>query len=292
MLITEKRVYILTISALLLLSFVCIWMHVHPQDGALAAIAAPTKSATLKAAVRGMVLTLTGSVPDQATKVSLINSAEKFFGRANVVDQIEIVANIPAPIWVEQARAIFPLLKSTIKNGAFGFKDKSVEVSGLVSGEEAKTKILRSIDTLAGANLTVNDQLVTPSARAVQSVKAGPLQLKLNELLAGQTVEFDSGSSRLHSDNQKLLDAIVAVLKTDSNAQIEISGYTDNDGREDKNVRLSQRRADAVKQYLVERGIKKARIEAIGHGSSLPIADENTAAGPRKNRRIEFNVRE
>ena len=290
--LTEKRVYAITVLALTLLSIFCIWMHVHSGGGKVAPIVKQTKGATLKAAANGIVLTLSGSVPDQATKTNLINSAEKVFGLSNVVDQIEIKSNIADPIWMDQARAIFPLLKSTIKNGTFVFKDKTVEVSGDVSGEESKTKILRALDNVAGADLTVNDQLQTPNSRGSKGKKSGPLQVKLNELLLGKTVEFDSSSSRLRSDNHKLLDSIVEVLKSDSNAQIEVSGHTDKKGKEEKNIRLSQRRTEAVKKYLVDKGIKSSRIEAIGHGSSLPIADNNTFDGQRKNRRIEFNVQE
>lgn len=290
--LTEKRVYAITILALTLLSIFCIAMHVQSPNGKPLPAAAQTKSATLKAVSSGIVVTLSGAIPNQAIKTSLINSAEKVFGLSNVVDQLEIKSNLAEPIWVEQARAIFPLLKSTIKNGIFVFKDKTVEVRGEVSGEESKTKILRSLDNVAGANLTVNDQLQTPNSRAGKGKKAGPTQVKLNELLLGKTVEFDSSSSRLRSDSNKLLDSIVEVLKADLNAQIEVSGHTDKNGKEDKNIRLSQRRAETVKKYLVDKGIKSSRIEAIGHGSSLPIADENTFEGQRKNRRIEFNVQE
>ena len=290
--LTEKRVYVITILALLLLSIVCVWLHVHSTNLKVALPPALAKSASMTAVSRGAVLTLSGTVPDQATKTSLINSAEKIFGLSNVVDQLEIKSNLAEPIWLEQARGAFPLLKSTVKDGTLIFKDKTVEVRGEVSGEEAKTKVLRILDSALGTELTVNDQLQTPNSRGAKGKKAGPLQVKLNELLLGKTVAFESSSSRLRSDSQKLLDAIVAVLKTEPNAHIEINGHTDKNGKEEKNIRLSQRRAEAVKSYLVDKGLKSNRIEAVGHGSSLPIADDETFDGQSKNRRIEFNVQE
>ena len=290
--LTEKRVYVITALALLLLSIVCVWLHVSSTSDKVAVPAAQTKSASMTAVSRGAVLTLSGTVPDQATKTSLINSAEKVFGLSNVVDQLEIKSNLAEPIWLEQARDTFPLLKSTVRDGTLIFKDKTVEVRGEVSGEEAKTKILRILDSALGTKLTVNDQLQTPNSRGAKGKKAGPLQVKLNELLLGKTVAFESSSSRLRSDSQKLLDAIGAALKTEPNARIEISGHTDKNGKEEKNIRLSQRRAEAVKRYLVDKGIKSNRIEAVGHGSSLPIADDETLGGQSKNRRIEFNVQE
>ncbi len=291
--LTEKKVYLATFLSLSLLSIICLLMHTRSAQVKVAPIAAAqSKSATFQATASGAVLTLSGSVPDQAVKTSLINAAEKVFGLSNVVDKLEIKSNFSEAVWLEPAHAIFPLLKSTIRDGTFIFKDKTVEVRGEVSGEEAKTKILRSIDNAVGTNMTVNDQLQTPNSRGGKAKKAGPMQVKLNELLIGKTVEFDSSSSRIRSDSHKLLDAIVAVLKSSASAQIEISGHTDNTGKEEKNLRLSQRRAESVKKYLADKGIAAKRMAATGMGSSQPIADENTFDGQRKNRRIEFNVQE
>ena len=172
------------------------------------------------------------------------------------------------------------------------FKDKTVEVRGEISGEDAKTKILRAMDSVAGVDLTVNDQLQITNARSARSKKTGPLQLKLNELLIGKSIEFDTSSSRLRSESHKLLDTIAAVLKADADTKIEIGGHTDSKGTETKNVRLSERRAEAVKKYLVDHGITISRIKAVGYGSSQPIADDSTFDGQRQNRRIEFQVQE
>ena len=202
--LTEKRVYLYTLLALTLLSIFCIWTHVPASGQKAVPAVVQAKSASLKATANGIVLNLSGAISDQATKASLINAAEKVFGLANVVDQIEVKANLAEPAWIEQAKAMFPLLKSTIKNGVFVFKDKTVEVRGEVSGEESKTKILRSIDNVTGSILTVNDQLQTPNTRAAKGKKAGPMQIKLNELLLGKTIEFDSSSNRLRSDNNKI----------------------------------------------------------------------------------------
>jgi OmpA-OmpF porin, OOP family len=148
------------------------------------------------------------------------------------------------------------------------------------------------MDGVAGVDLTVNDQLQITNARGTRSKKAGPLQIKLNELLLGKTIEFDTSSSRLRSESHKLLDTIAAALKADADAKIEIGGHTDSKGTETKNVRLSERRAEAVKKYLVDQGITSSRIKAVGYGSSQPIADDSTFDGQRQNRRIEFQVQE
>jgi OmpA-OmpF porin, OOP family len=70
-------------------------------------------------------------------------------------------------------------------------------------------------------------------------------------------------------------------------ARIEVSGHTDNVGKKKDNKRLSQKRADAVRAYLVSKGIDASRIDTIGYGDERPIAPNDTDQGRQKNRRIE-----
>jgi outer membrane protein OmpA-like peptidoglycan-associated protein len=69
-----------------------------------------------------------------------------------------------------------------------------------------------------------------------------------------------------------------------------IEGHTDNTGDKTKNLTLSQKRADAVKNYLVKKGIDASRLTAKGFGDTVPVADNKTADGRAKNRRVEFKV--
>ena len=71
-----------------------------------------------------------------------------------------------------------------------------------------------------------------------------------------------------------------------------IEGHTDNAGKAATNFKLSQSRADAVKKYFVDNGVDAARVTAKGYGPSKPIADNKTAAGKAKNRRVEFTILE
>jgi outer membrane protein OmpA-like peptidoglycan-associated protein len=115
-----------------------------------------------------------------------------------------------------------------------------------------------------------------------------PDERPLEEKFVLLGVNFESGSAALTPDSYGLLDQVAKSLKAYPEVRIEILGHTDDVGNEQFNLDLSQRRAESVRQYLVNAGIAPSRIDAKGYGESMPIASNSTAAGRAENRRIEF----
>jgi OmpA-OmpF porin, OOP family len=79
-------------------------------------------------------------------------------------------------------------------------------------------------------------------------------------------------------------------MKDNSQFTLELIGHTDSQGSDDYNLELSQKRANSVKNFLIKEGVAESRITAIGKGESEPIADNNTADGREKNRRVVFQM--
>jgi len=102
-------------------------------------------------------------------------------------------------------------------------------------------------------------------------------------------VHFESGSAALTPDSYPILDEVVRSLLAYPEVRVEIRGYTDSVGSASYNLNLSQRRADSVKQYLVNAGIDPSRLIAKGYGEADPVASNATPAGRAENRRIEFH---
>ncbi len=107
--------------------------------------------------------------------------------------------------------------------------------------------------------------------------------------LAVKSIQFNSGSDVLKQSSYASLNQ-VADLMAENDFNLSLSGYTDNTGREDSNLELSKRRANAVKQYLIDKGIDASRLAAEGYGIANPIADNNTRAGRAQNRRVELEI--
>jgi outer membrane protein OmpA-like peptidoglycan-associated protein len=101
-------------------------------------------------------------------------------------------------------------------------------------------------------------------------------------------VNFQTGSNRLTPESYPILLNTIQALAQNEEMQVEIGGHTDNTGSEEFNMKLSEARAQAVKNYLVSKGINSQRLIIKGYGESMPVADNNTAEGRALNRRIEF----
>ena len=100
-------------------------------------------------------------------------------------------------------------------------------------------------------------------------------------------VQFATGRAVITPDSFARLDAVAEYMTRKKTARIEISGHTDTTGKKAANKKLSQQRADAVRDYLVSKGVAADRITAVGYGDEKPIAPNDTAEGRQKNRRIE-----
>ena len=104
-------------------------------------------------------------------------------------------------------------------------------------------------------------------------------------------MEFDNGKADLKPEMYGDLDKITNFLLDNPTVQLRIEGHTDSDGDPDLNRKLSQARADAIREYLIEFGyIEESRIIAIGYGSTKPIVEEQTDQDKKLNRRVEFNI--
>ncbi len=116
------------------------------------------------------------------------------------------------------------------------------------------------------------------------------IQITKENIEIKEKIRFATGKATILFDSYPLLDEIAQAIKDSPSMQVVIEGHTDSSGADAYNLKLSQQRAQAVKDYLAARGIESERLKAQGYGEERPIAPNDTEEGREKNRRVEFNI--
>jgi outer membrane protein OmpA-like peptidoglycan-associated protein len=132
--------------------------------------------------------------------------------------------------------------------------------------------------------LTVNGPGGTRSADTTVTVKPKPTETLTIH------VNFDTNKSVIKKSDQAELDKLEAFVRKYSSCKFEVNGYTDSTGPDAFNQTLSEKRADAVKTYIISKGGNADRVTAAGHGESNPVGDNKTAKGRAENRRAEVEA--
>jgi OOP family OmpA-OmpF porin len=126
---------------------------------------------------------------------------------------------------------------------------------------------------------------------AAEPAPAPPAEA-VQERIVLRGVNFDFDKAEIRPDAAVILDEVISILSGKPDVQVRVEGHTDSTGPEAYNQGLSERRADSVRKFLVEKGIEEARLTSVGFGESNPIATNDTREGRALNRRVELQVLE
>lgn len=169
-----------------------------------------------------------------------------------------------------------PKNKVTVKTNGYG------EVSFLIPREDSYQILCES---LTGPFECGETPYVSPRA------SYGSVNVAFDDTRAElQGVSFKVGSAELVPSTLATLDKTIAGLKKNAKAKVEIEGHTSSEGGEEYNQKLSEDRANSVRDYMIRKGISKDRVTAVGYGYSRPKASNDTEEGRKQNRRIEVRV--
>jgi OOP family OmpA-OmpF porin len=117
------------------------------------------------------------------------------------------------------------------------------------------------------------------------------VELKEDRIEIHEKVQFEYNSANILEVSHSLLNEVADVIKkTPRIKKIQVEGHASSDGADDYNMKLSDKRAKAVRAYLITQGVNKDKLVAKGFGETKPIADNETEAGRETNRRVEFNI--
>ncbi len=233
-----------------------------------------------------VTLTLTGYVPDNNVHAAMVAAAGRKFFNEKVVDNIKASLGAPSGF----ANAVVPALGalSRLSTGTLVVLDREVKLSGDAFYDAAAAQIRAGLKDFPQGWQFKADISVKPASAPVDGTVCQQL---FSGLLAKGKIRFDSGRATIDPDSAGLLDRLIETALRCPSANIEIAGHTDADGEDGFNQALSEKRAQAVTDFLVKAGLPAERFTAMGYGSTQPVAGNDTDEGKAQNRRIDFVVR-
>lgn len=164
---------------------------------------------------------------------------------------------------------------------------RDITIEGTLTRQQSVAALMDSIRDTPGVRL-VRDQITIIDPEAEATLKTQQFLDALGRVNTS-SVSFQPGSASFTAGSTRALDQLVRLMQTAPASRIRIEGHTDNTGPESVNLRLSRDRAQAVANYMMNRGISADRLIAKGYGSSQPIDSNRTDAGRSRNRRIEIS---
>lgn len=249
----------------------------------------PPSPYVFAAAKIGNALSLNGYVPDQSTRATLVDEIKSRFGNVDVRDNLRVASGAPTGFVAAASAGVVGA--SRLENGTALVTDRSLTVTGGAFYAKAAEVIKADVTALLpqGWSTDYSGLAVLPPPPQVDRPTC---QLRIDEVLGGNSIRFTTGRAEINPVSAGLLDQLVYAASRCTSNRIEISGHTDSDGTDENNQRLSEARAQAVSAYLADAGIDVVRLTALGLGEAQPIAANDTPENKAKNRRIEFKVLE
>jgi len=142
---------------------------------------------------------------------------------------------------------------------------------------------------LCGQSTVAAAPAPAPAPRAAPAPAPAPAPRAASRIVL-RGVNFDFDRATIRPDASVILDEAASILNENSDVQVEVGGHTDAVGTDEYNQGLSERRARAVADYLIEKGVSASRLGTAGYGESRPVADNGTADGRAQNRRVELGT--
>jgi outer membrane protein OmpA-like peptidoglycan-associated protein/uncharacterized protein YidB (DUF937 family) len=244
------------------------------------------------------VVNVSGVVKDEGSRTSILDTLKAAFGAGNVKGDITVNPAASPATWLAN-------LKSAVENFKIPglqalFDGASISIGGLIADAD-RDRIIASLKSLFGPNVSVaplSDSVAdavknaaSKTVAALSALKPGFTGTDVVSALNLSIINFSSGSAGVPGFNQVVLQQAAATIKQlPAGTVIEIGGHTDNTGDPAANMQLSQQRAEAVRQVLVQNGVNPSMLTAKGYGATQPVASNDTPEGRFQNRRIAYSV--
>jgi len=232
---------------------------------------------------------LTGYIPDETVQARIKTTVSLKFLDEKKIDDKELKPSPGAPPFFGNAVVAALGGLSRLSTGKLVISDNEVKLSGDALFESAAVDIRTGLGKDFPKNWQYTPEIsVKPAAGPVDATVCQQL---FSELLTKGNIRFETSRADINPDSASLLDRLVETALRCPSASIEVAGHTDGDGDDSFNQALSEKRAQAVVDYLAKAGVSAERLTAVGYGRTQPVGGNDTQEGKAQNRRIEFLVK-
>ena len=221
--------------------------------------------------------------------VFVIGLALRANGRLDDTTAQPTIDQLVVDVSAAQSRAGFDAV-SVRRDGDLIILEGQAQTSADAAAIGAVARSVDGVESIDNRIVIVAGSAETPPASTVTPPTPSSLSLA-ERLAAAGNITFETASAEITEPGFAIIDGVAAILADAPSLPVEVHGHTDSDGDATVNQRLSQERAQAVVDALIERGVAPDRLTSIGFGESDPIEPNITAEGRAKNRRIEFALR-
>ncbi|MCY4288021.1 MAG: OmpA family protein [Aestuariivita sp.] len=236
------------------------------------------------------IVRLRGRLSDEALHRMVTGYAKSRFGSTNVRSTARVVDGLPSD-WSTRVLVGLEAL-SMLNTGTATVLLDNLKLQGVshdAGGVDEISRVLTSrLSDATKFEIAVEFAEPPPAENTSPSPQA--CEAMLAQILRNNRISFEPGSARIALNSHVTLDEIAKTLRLCDRIPLEIQGHTDSQGREEMNLRLSQRRAQTVLNELIQRRVLTSGFQAKGYGEEFPIADNGTEVGREANRRIEFRL--
>lgn len=237
-----------------------------------------------------LAVVLTGFAPSDAAKSLLAETVKARLPNRKIDNRIVVANGAPAG-WQSCMQYGLAGL-GRVGSGKIEMMRAKLALRAETGDEELQKALPGELGLAVGNVCELDAQIKLTSAEvAAKKQDRDRCQDQLVGVVTAGVILFERASAELSSASNATLDEIGRALKACPDGVIEIEGHTDSDGDGGANQRLSEKRADSVRQYLTGAGIGADRLTTVGYGADKPVAPNDTAENMARNRRIEFNVK-
>ncbi len=252
-------------------------------------IAPPASPYRFVAERDGASVAVRGDVGSEVLRQDVLSTMARKFGKAKIESRLTFASGGPEN-YIDAVHVVLNVL-SRLAGGKVEISDRAVSVSGYAFYAAAVDEIGGDLQSALPEGFTVASNAIT-TRQEEQSVAADRCRDLLQTALQTGRIAFDGAKADLAADSVGVLDRVSSVVARCPEVGVEIGAHSDSDGSAARNRDLTQSRAEAIADYLVDAGVKRERLTAVGYGETKPIADNSTTEGKAANRRIEFTITE